>query len=134
MFIKQWLRDKLFALLTWLSPTEQPTPGELRAWALEEAQKPPQPQIWYDPTVRSYPQQEPPPPRTNQVRVLHLRTGEWSRQWREAHGMKPKQEVVRTNTEPLDEEKDFPPWLTGKDDTRKVPAIDMQEFHKRHAG
>lgn len=127
---KQWICDKLFALLTWLSPTEQPTPDELRAWAREEVQKPPQPQIWYDPTVRSYPQPQAPP------RVLHVPPGSLTRAYHDEMQislqvsgklprisqvlprirLKPvdhstKQPIVRTNTEPIDPAKDFPDWL-----------------------
>jgi hypothetical protein len=99
MKMKQWINDNLFNLLSLFSKTEQPTPGELRAWALEEARKPPQPQIWYDPTIRSYPQpQKIVNPRGSYFKARHLEF------------MPP---VIRTNTEPIDMEKDFPPWLTG---------------------
>ncbi len=55
--------------------------------------------VWWDPTVRSYPQpQKIVNPRGNYFKARHLEF------------MPP---VVRTNTEPIDREKDFPAWLTG---------------------
>ena len=148
--MKHWIADRLFALLTWLSPTEQPTPGELRAWALEEAQKPPQPQVWLDPTVRSYPQPQ---------KIINPRG-----RYFKAHHLEFMPPVIRTNTEPIDPTKDFPDWLNSAisvehmtpaeiervptirdltpkfdpDDTNEVPAIvkmlhqDRYEAH-RHA-
>lgn len=143
---KQWMKDKLFDLLTRLSPTEQPTPDELRAWALEEAQKLQAPHIWIDPTIRSYPQpQKIVNPRGSYFKARHLEF---------------MPEPVRTNTEPIDRTKDFPDWLNSlsvehmmpaeiervptirdltpdKDVTEKVPAI-MKMLHqereqRRHA-
>ena len=154
--MKQWIADRLFALLTWLSPTEQPTPDELRAWAREEIQKPPQPQIWLDPTIRSYPQPQ---------KIINPRG-----RYFKAHHLEFMPPVVRTNTEPIDLEKDFPAFLNSlpkeptflqaqallkqdidkvptardltpkfdPDDTNEVPAIvkmlhqDRQQ--RRHAG
>src|SRR5260221_14494802 len=56
--------------------------------------------VWWDPTVRAYPQPQ----------VLHLPIGEWSKLWNEGH-KQPPPPVIRTNTDPLDPEKDFPPFL-----------------------
>jgi len=107
--------------------------------------------VWWDPTVRSYPQpQKIVNPRGNYFKARHLEF------------MPP---VIRTNTEPIDLEKDFPVWLTGApievshmtpaeiervptirdlapaafdpDNTDEVPAIMKllyQERQARHAG
>ncbi len=59
--------------------------------------------VWWDPTVRSYPQ----PP------ALHLPTGQWSKMWYATHPAKPEP-VIRTNTEPIDPTTDFPEWLNSE--------------------
>ena len=124
---KQWIADKLFDLLTWLTPNEQPNLEELRAHAREEVQKPPQPtKIWVDPTIRSYSQPQ------KQVQPLHVPPGSFARAWHDEQqfsgklprisqvlprvrlkpvDQKTKPPVIRTNTDPLDPEKDFPPFL-----------------------
>ena len=109
--------------------------------------------VWWDPTVRSYPQPE----------VLHLPIGEWSKLWQEGH-RQPPLPVIRTNTDPLDPKTDFPEWLNSvvehmtpaeiekvptirdltkewdKDKTEERTAIDKllyqgrQERQARHAG
>ena len=114
MKMRQWIQDKLFDLLTWLTPNEQPNIEELRAHAREEVQQTPEPtKIWFDPTVRSYPQQPPP--------VLHLPTGQWSKMWYVTHPAKPEP-VIRTNSAPLDPATDFPPWLNS------VPLIAVEHM------
>src|SRR5258708_1800579 len=105
--------------------------------------------VWWDPTVRSYPQPE----------VLHLPVGEWSKLWNEGH-KQPPPPVIRTNTAPIDLATDFPEWLNSaisiehmtpaeiervpkgwdKDKTEERTAIDKllyqgrQERQARHAG
>ena len=55
--------------------------------------------VWHDPSMRAYPQpQKIINPRGRYFKAHHLE-------------FMPKQEVIRTNTEPIDMEKDFPPWL-----------------------
>src|SRR5260221_8685598 len=119
----QWIKDKLFDLLTWLTPNEQPNLEELRAHAREEVQKPPQPtKIWVDPTIRSYSQPQ------KQVQPLHVPPGSFARAWHDEQQfsgklprisqvlprirLKPvdqetKQPVIRTNTDPLGDDS----WL-----------------------
>ncbi len=116
----QWIKDKLFDLLTWLTPNEQPNLEELRAHAREEVQKPPQPtKIWIDPTIRSYPQPQ------KQVQSLHVSPGSFARAWHDEQQFsgklprisqvlprirlkpddrKTKQPVIRINTDPLDQD------------------------------
>ncbi len=108
--------------------------------------------VWWDPTVRSYPQPQ---------KIINPRG-----RFFQAHRLEfMPVEPVRTNTEPIDMEKDFPHWLTGApiavehmtpteiervptirdltpaafdpDDTNEVPAIMKlyyQERQARHAG
>jgi len=69
--------------------------------------------VWWDPTVRSYPQPQ----------VLHLPIGEWSKLWNEGH-KQPPPPVIRTNTEPIDEKTDFPKWLNSE----QAEKMDAQEW------
>ncbi len=85
--------------------------------------------VWWDPTVRSYPQ-----PQKQEVKsqVLHVPPGSLTRAWHDEQqfsgklprisqvlprirlkpvDQKTKQPVIRTNTDRLDPEKDFPAFL-----------------------
>ena len=69
--------------------------------------------VWHDPSVRAYPQpQKIVNPRGNYFKARHLE-------------FMPKQEVVRTNTESIDLEKNFPKWLTAMTpaEIERVPTI-----------
>ncbi len=60
-------------------------------------------------------------PRQMTARV-YLPPGEWSRRYRESNLIVPK--PVRTNTEPIDEKTDFPPWINSE----QAEKMDDQEW------